>query len=196
MRLIISRMKPILWIDACIREGSRTRELALAYLEARGQAYQHLDLSSLDIKPINEARLKEREALLAKGAFDDEFFALARQFAEAEEIVISAPFYDGSFPSILKIYFENISVGGICFRYEGPRPVGLVAAKRLVYVYTSGGPLTHSDQAFPYIKTLCGGLYGIPNIIPLSAECLDIDGMDANAIFAQAKAHAKEIAKK
>ena len=94
-------MKPILWVDACIREGSRTRELALAYLEARGQAYQHLDLSSLDIKPINEARLKEREALLAKGAFDDEFFALARQFAEAEEIVISAPFYDGSFPSIL-----------------------------------------------------------------------------------------------
>jgi len=38
------------------------------------------------------------DALIAAGSFDDPMFALARQFAAADEVVIAAPLWDLSFP--------------------------------------------------------------------------------------------------
>ena len=40
-------------------------------------------------------------------------FDLAKQFAEADEVIIAAPFWDLSFPAALKQYFEQINVLGI-----------------------------------------------------------------------------------
>ena len=189
-------MKSILFVDACIRSESRTRELAKAYLEERRKEYETVRLSGLELRPLDEEALNRRDALLSEGELDDPSFALAHQFASAEEIVIAAPFYDCSFPSILKVYFENISITGICFEYQGERPVGLCKAKRLVYVYTSGGPLFSSDQALPYIQSLCGGLFGIPEIVSVKAEGLDIDGVDAKQILKDASEKAKAFARK
>ena len=42
----------------------------------------------------------------------------AKQFAGADTIVIAAPFWDLSFPAILKTYIENIYVTGIVSRYS------------------------------------------------------------------------------
>ena len=51
-------------------------------------------------------------------------FYYARQFAEADQIVIAAPFWDLSFPAILKAYMEQITVSGITFEYINGRPCG------------------------------------------------------------------------
>lgn len=40
-------------------------------------------------------------------------FKYAKQFAEADEIVIAAPYWDLAFPATVRIYFEAITVTGI-----------------------------------------------------------------------------------
>ena len=47
-------------------------------------------------------------------------------------IVIGAPFWDLSFPAILKIFIENIYVTGLVTKFgENGKPVGLCKAKKL-----------------------------------------------------------------
>lgn len=82
------------------------------------------------------------ESLLKDGKFDDPMFRYAKQFANADEIVVAAPFWDLSFPAKLKIYLEQIAVAGITFRYTNGRPTGLCKAKKLTYITTSGGPIS------------------------------------------------------
>ena len=52
--------------------------------------------------------LKKRTALIESGDYSDRMFDYAKQFASADTIVIAAPYWDLSFPALLKTYFENI----------------------------------------------------------------------------------------
>ena len=97
----------ILYVNCCVRSESRTDRLARALLEKLGE-YTELYLPSEDILPLTEKMLIKRTSLLENGQFDDPIFHYAKQFAAADKIVISAPFWDGSFPSLLKVYIENI----------------------------------------------------------------------------------------
>lgn len=81
--------KKILLVDVCVRgEHSRTRELAECYL--KDKEFTRLALAEEDLKPLNKSRLEKRQSLIAKGDFSDEMFRYAKQFAQAEEIVIAA----------------------------------------------------------------------------------------------------------
>ncbi len=73
-------------------------------------------------------------------------FDLAHQFAEADEIVIAAPFWEGAYPALLKVYFEHISVVGIANRYTDHGPVGMCRASKLHYVTTRGGFATDEQD--------------------------------------------------
>ena len=96
----------ILFVDVCVRgEHSRTRELAECYLKDR--EFTRLALAEENIKPLDKSRLEKRQKLIGKGDFSNEIFKYAKQFAEAEEIVITAPYWDLSFPALLKIYIEK-----------------------------------------------------------------------------------------
>ena len=75
-----------------------------------------------------------RDRLISEGSLDSPVFDLARQFSEAETIVIAAPYWDLSFPAVLKQYFEQVNVVGITFRYtEEGIPEGLCKADRIFY---------------------------------------------------------------
>ena len=93
-----------------------------------------------------------------------------------------------SFPSVLKIYFENITVSGITFEYskEG-RPVGKCNAKQLYYTTTSGGYIGNNNFGFDYIKALAQNFFGIKDVRFASAEGLDIFGADVGSIMDKAK---------
>lgn len=180
-------MKKILYINANIRGNSRTRILAESVLKRLGGEIKEVNLSSGDIKPLTGETLKLRESLIAEGDFTHKIFGFARDFAAADEIVLSAPYWDLSFPSIVKIYFELVSVCNLTFTYTNEGiPKGLCRAKRLIYVTTSGGPVMEYNMGFDYVKALSSLYYGIPNVICFKAENLDIYGADVEGILQRA----------
>ena len=181
-----------LFVNACVREGSRTRRLADCLLSGSKEPFEEVLLSEIRFPIADEAFLKRRDELLLKRRFDDPMFSPARQFALAEEILIAAPFWDLSFPAALKQYFEQINVLGVTFVYtpEGT-PRGLCRAKRLTYVTTAGGTFFPEEYGAGYVKALARNFYGIPEFRLVKAIGLDLDGADAEAILASAMEKAR-----
>ena len=179
----------ILFINACVREESRTLKLAKHLLEKLGDDYEELRLQEVTFPVTDEAYLKKRDRLIAEGNLDDEMFTLAGQFAAAERIVIAAPYWDLSFPAALKHYIEQINVVGLTFEYtENGIPRGLCRADKVYYVMTAGGNDVQEEFGFGYVKTLAQNFYGIPEAELIKAVGLDIYGTDAEAILAEAEA--------
>ena len=182
----------ILYVNACVRTESRTDRLARALLHKLG-AFEEVRLADMELQPLNEERLAYREAQIAKQNYEDSIFTLPRQFAQADLIVVSAPYWDGQFPAILKIYLENIYAIGIVTKYAADgRPLGLCKAKKLYYVTTACGSY-RPKFSFDYIDRLAKGMFGIRETRLLYAENLDIEGSDAEEILAKAISGIEEI---
>ena len=177
-----------LFINACVREKSRTKDLADALLSKWKEPYEEVYLNSLSFPLVDEDFLNRRDRLIAERDFRDPMFELAKQFAAADEIIIAAPFWDLSFPAALKQYFEQINVRGITFFYtpEGI-PTGLCRAKRLTYITTVGGTFFPEEHGAGYIKALAQNFYGIPEFRLINATGLDIIGADVDAILNSVK---------
>ena len=181
--------KQILFVNACVREGSRTLRLARRVLSHLEGELTELDLQALGLRPLTRESLARREVLLAAGAPEDPLLAPARQFAAADEIVLAAPYWDLSFPASVKTWIEHINCVGISFAY-GPddRPYGLCRAKRLYYVTTAGGPILPANSGYAQLRELCEAFYGIPETLFFSAEGLDLRGADVPALLSKAEA--------
>ena len=144
-----------------------------------------VNLNQENIVPLNRELIEKRECLLRSERRDDPMLCYARQFADADEIVIAAPFWDLSFPAILKAYIEQITVAGITFEYIDGRPHGLCKAKRLTYVTTSGGPIL-VDFGYEYMKALAKGFYGISQTKAYRAMNLDVNMIAAQDVLTKA----------
>ena len=184
----IWRFIMVLFINACVRKESRTKQLADYVLSKMNEPYEEVYLNAIDFPVVDESFLNRRDKLIADREFDDPMFDLARQFADADDIVIAAPFWDLSFPAALKQYFEQINVRGITFCYtpEGI-PTGLCRAKCITYITTVGGNCFPEEYGAGYVKALAQGFYGIPEFRLISAAGLDIVGADVEGIMESAK---------
>ena len=177
----------ILFVNGCVRENSRTLELAQAVLAKESDAIEEVRLYPDGPNGLNAETLRLRDALLTNQELDHPMFRWARQFAAADTIVIAAPYWDLAFPAKVRAYLEEVTVSGITFRYsENGIPQGLCRAKRLIYVTTAGGPI-FQNYGYEYIKALTQGFYGIPDVSLVRAEGLDIRGADPEAIMTRAK---------
>lgn len=167
----------ILFVNACVRADSRTKRLADVLLSKLGGTVTEHRLTDAAFPKADEDFLRRRDDLIMKEAYDDPLFRYAAEFAAADTIVIAAPYWDLSFPAVLKQYLEQINVLGITFRYspEGV-PVGLCKAKQLYYVTTAGGNYVPMDFGFGYVKELARSFYGISDVRLFKAVGLDIDG--------------------
>lgn len=180
-------MEKILFINACVRPQSRTLELAKWVLDRLSGEVEEVNLERENIQPLNWERLDRRLGLLAREEFDDPMLRYARQFQQADTIVIAAPYYDLSFPSSLKVYLEAVATVGLTFYYdEEENPQTLCRARRMIYVSTSGGPFL-PDYGFEYVKTLFETFYHIPESVCFYAENLDLMNSDPDAIMEAAK---------
>ncbi len=175
----------ILFINACVRKQSRTLVFAKDILSKMQGNISEINLAKENLAPLNCASLEERERFLKSGEMDAPMLQYAKQFAQADEIVIAAPFWDLSFPSILKIYLEQITVAGITFEYRAGCPTGLCRAKRLIYVTTAGGEI-FCDFGYAYIKALANNLFGIQDTIAYRATILDVHGISADELLQKA----------
>lgn len=185
-------MKKLLYVDSCInRATSRTERLAQALIE-RLLAEDDYELETLVLEdegltPMNAAEIAVRTAGTEAGDFSDPVFDYARQFAQADAVVFAAPYWDFSFPSMLKIYLERLCAQGVTFTY-GPDgvPAGLVKATKAYYVTTSGGYAGQWDYGVDQIRAICQLFFGIGDMKVFRAEGLDIVTNDAEAIMSAA----------
>ena len=176
----------ILFVNACVREASRTKRLADCLLARLGGEVNELRLEDVAFPVADEAFLKKRDALIAAAQFDDPLFDMARDFAAADIIVIAAPYWDLSFPAALKQYIEQINALGVTFEYtpEG-YPRGLCRARKLYYVATAGGAFVPEEFGFGYVRALAQSFYGIQDVELIMARGLDIVGADVEGIMGE-----------
>lgn len=179
-------MGNVLFVNACVRPDSRTRILAQEVLDCLDRPYTEVELNREQFPAMDREALELRENLREMELRTHPRFAPAWQFARAETIVVAAPFWDLSFPGLLKNYIEYINVSDITFTYVKDQPVGLCHAKRLYYVTTAGGPI-FADFGFSYMEALAKSFYGIPEVVGFAAQGLDLEGSDVNAILSDAK---------
>lgn len=121
----------LLYVNACVRGSeSRTARLAGTFL----RAFQNLrpdvslvvqELPDMGLRPVDAAALSRREALCDRFAWHDAYLKTAADFQAADMVVIAAPYWDLSFPSMLKVWVEHIYVRNLTFRYENDRCIGL-----------------------------------------------------------------------
>ncbi len=181
-------MKPVLFINACVRKESRTRRLADAVLGKLNQPFEEVCLHEMRFPIVDEKFLETRDRLLTGGDMSNPLFDHARRFASAGTIVVAAPYWDLSFPAALKQYIEQINVKGITFRYTAEGfPVGLCRADRLIVVTTAGGNYVPEEYGFGYIKALAQNFYGISDVRLIKAVGLDLDGADVEEIMKAAE---------
>ena len=170
--------KKLVVIDACVRQDqSRTWRIAEPIVEVLKKRYEttvyHLPMMER-IVPLNPGSFWER------GNGETPLWAIdcARTIADANRILIAAPFWDMSFPAVLKAFIEQTSLYDITFADNGKECVGLCKCEKVLYVTTRGMNISTGDpleQATPYLKAL-SRLWGLGAIICVSAQKMDYVG--------------------
>ena len=186
----------VLFVNSCPRGyKSRTLRLAVTFLNSLEDAeiIEH-DLNTMGLQSIDKATLAKREQLCCDHAWNDPFLAPAVEFQQADLVVIAAPYWDLSFPSILKTWVEHMWVRNLTFHYDETGCVGHCQAKRCVYITTSGSPIGDNDWGMGYIRAVMQAL-GIPSFDVIKAEGIDIDGCDVMAVLAKAEREARSLAR-
>ena len=190
-------MKNVLVVDCCIRRQGRTRELMESFIAALPEHCRvtRLRLEEENLSCLTGAFFEAREALLARGELGHPRFRYAHQFAQAEEIVVAAPFWDLSFPALLKVYIEQVSVDGITFRSAHGGLQGLCKAQHLVYLTTRGGVYTGDpmEMGSRYMDAM-HSFFGIKDYICIAADAMDTSSYDGKALLRQAKEEAAALA--
>lgn len=169
----------VLFVNAAFRNGSRTKMIADEFLKKCKGIITELDLGEMNLTPLNLELLKKYNESVAAHDFTHPMFDFAKQFVNADEIIIAAPFWNYGMPAILHNYLELVCTQGISFdiSVEGVY-YSECKAKKLVYITTAGGYIPENDHAFGYIKTLAKEFWKIPEIEYIKAEGLDVFGID------------------
>ena len=156
-----------------MREESRTRIILDAAKEVLLTRYdvETIDVNSLSLPAVTPRFLKER----TEGRVPEEIVAIARKIASADRIVIAAPFWDMSFPAVLKAFIENMSLYNVTFTDDGTTCTGLCKCAKLLYITTRGMDIPTGDvrdQGSSYFKAL-SSLWGLGEVITIAAWNLD-----------------------
>ena len=162
-------------INACVRQAdSRTLRIAEPVIKALSGRYEIIryDLPEMDgIVPLTPALFAER----GRGEVPSWARAAAGEIAGADRILIAAPFWDMSFPAVLKCFFEQTSLFDITFTDTGKTCTGLCNAPKVLYVTTRGMDIPTGDpreQATPYLKAL-GSLWNLGELTTIAARNMD-----------------------
>lgn len=192
-------MKELLFVDCCVRgKESRTAMLAQAFIEGLDkEKYRvtRLDLMAEDLKPLVGEFLDSRQTLLEQGDLDHPRFRYAHQFADADLVMVAAPFWDLSYPALLKIYIENVSVDGITFGCNAQGIYGTCRGEKLVFLTTRGGyyegsPLEQGSRSMEALSEF----FGFGSYACIAADGLDTEDADFQVVLDGACEKARALA--
>lgn len=184
----------LLFVNACFRADSRTERLARMWLERR--AYEgevvELDLAEADVHPLGAKGANPIDVYnqsVATATYEHPMFRYAKDFVQADEIVIAAPLWNYSMPAKLGDYLELVCSQGLSFDIdEQGNYVSLTKAKRLTYIQTAGGPAVapQDDHSYGYVHTLVERFWYIPQVELVAAWGLDYPDADVDVLLAEA----------
>ena len=191
-------MRRALLIDCCIRRNaSRTAKLLDAFAEALAEDIEKdiLILEEENLSCLTGAYFEQRQRLLEEGWLDHPRFRYAHQFAEADLVCIAAPFWDLSFPALLKVYIEQISVDGITFSSTHGGLHGICKGTDLVFLTTRGGIYTNDpmEMGSRYLDAL-HTFFGFDRYHCIAVDGMDMSRFDALAELEKAKQKAHDLA--
>lgn len=186
------------------KEGtSRTFRISDSFIEKYKELNPNDEIITLDLYKEGIGFLTEEGISLhspkpGEGK-DHPVLKYAYQFAEADKYIVAAPFWNLSFPAILKAYIDYICVTGITFKYTAEGPRGLCQGKKAVHIASRGGgysegPAAEYEMGDRYLRTIFGFL-GITDFTTIAANKLDVIGEDAEAIVQATIAEAQDKAK-
>ena len=180
MRVKPLSMKKLVVIDACVRQDeSRTRRIEEPVISALAERYEvvRYNLPEMEgIVPLDPGLFEER----GRGEIPAWALRAARDIAAADRIRIAAPFWDMSFPAVLKCFFEQTSLFDVTFTDNGANCTGLCKAPKVLYITTRGMDIPTGDpreQATPYLKAL-GSLWNLGELTVISARNMDYSSPD------------------
>lgn len=191
-------MRKLLLIDCCIRkEESRTRRMMDAFLSAVPDdcAVERLVLTEENLSPLVGDFFTQRQRLLESRDYSHPRFRYAKQFANADLIVIAAPFWDLAFPALLKIYIEQVSLDGITFGADETGLTGLCKATDMVFLTARGGFYTGDalEMGSRYLDAL-HTFFGFDRYHCIAADGMNVAGFDAESSLQKACAQAQALA--
>ena len=133
--------------------------------------------------------------LLETGDFSHPRFRYAKQFANADLVVIAAPFWDLAFPALLKLYIEQVSLDGITFGANESGLVGLCRGTDLVFLTARGGFYTDDpmEMGSRYLDAL-HTFFGFDRYHCVAADGMDVAGFDGKASLEEACKKAETLA--
>ena len=192
-------MRKALIVDCCLRGAiSRTARLMEAFTRAlpADVEVEKLVLEEEALSCLVGAHFEQRQRLLDAGMLDHPRFRYAHQFAEADIVCIAAPFWDLSFPALLKVYIEQISVDGITFTARDDGLVGLCRGTDLVLLTTRGGIYANNpmEMGSRYLDAL-HTFYGFDRYHCVAADGLDVFPAHAGEILEKAMGDARALAR-
>ena len=192
-------IKTILRLDSSLfgKQGASTQlnDQLVTHLKSRHENVQvvHRDLADEHlphftanfVQALSKAPNDRSAEEAAHVALADQ---LIRELREADILVIGAPMYNFSVPSILKTWMDHVARAGDTFKYTSTGPVGLLSDTK-VYINASRGGL-HKDQTtdgvVPLLKSFFS-LLGLNDITVIYAEGLNMGEENRGKAFAEAR---------
>lgn len=198
-------MKTLLYVKANPKptELSKTFQISEKFIESYGKKNPDDKIITLDLYKENINFLTMESLQEIFGPKDEKskkspLLSYAYTFAQADKYVIAAPLWNLGIPSILKAYFDYITVKDISFKYTAEGPVGLLTNKSALYISARGGkydnePMSNFEFGERYIKTILNFL-GVKNYTAICADGVDITGADIKQIIDTAVEKAERLA--
>jgi len=136
---------------------------------ARGMPHIDADWIGANFTPAGQ---RDQRQLARLAASDDAITALQR----ADAIVLTAPVYNFSVPSVLKAWIDHVCRAGVTFRYTDKGPQGLLRDRPVYLVMASGGvPFgSAADFASTYLRQVLQFI-GIEDVRLVGAERVAVD---------------------
>lgn len=119
---------------------------------------------------------------------------LIAELQTADILVLGAPMYNFTIPSVLKAWFDHVARAGTTFEYTDSGPVGLLRDKKVIVLTSRGGIHRDgpSDHVVPYLTTILGFL-GLTDIDYIYAEGLNMSGGAREAAVSAAEHHVNTV---
>ncbi|ANB56157.1 FMN-dependent NADH-azoreductase 2 [Anoxybacillus sp. B7M1] len=123
---------------------------------------------------------------------------LCEQFISADKYVFVTPFWNFSFPPVMKAYIDAVAMAGKTFKYTEQGPVGLLTDKKALHIQASGGiysegPAAQLEMGHRYLSVIMQ-FFGIPSFEGLFVEGHAAMPDKAQEIKENAMARAKDLA--